>query len=169
MVPTVPERKLRLAVFGGGHWGPHLIRNFNDHPSSEVRTVVEPRAERRVALAARFPTTDFTSEATPVLSDPGIDAVVIATPTSTHFELVRAAVEAGKSVFVEKPITDSVAEARKLCELAGDHHLVLMVGHVFLFNPAVVEARRLIESGDLGDVYYVVDVPDQSRSCAYRC
>lgn len=154
MVQTVFEQKLRLAVLGGGYWGPHLIRNFSDHQFSQVKAAVEPRADRRSALASRFPTIDFISEAGQVLADPDIDAVVIATPTSTHFELVRAALEAGKSVFVEKPITDSVADARTLCALASDNSLVLMVGHVFLFNPAVVEARRLIATGDLGDVYY---------------
>lgn len=148
------QSQFAVAVVGGGHWGPHLIRNFQDHPQTWVKVVVEPREIRREALAQRFPAIEVTGDPGHVLSDPEIDAVVIATPTSTHFDLVRAGLEAGKHVFVEKPITDSVAEARKLCELADDSHLVLMVGHVFLFNPAIVEARRLIEAGELGDVYY---------------
>lgn len=150
----MPTKALRLAVLGGGHWGPHLIRNFSDHPESSVRVVVEPRAERRAALAQRFPGVALEPDARTALTDPEVDAVVIATPTSTHFELVLAALEAGKHVFVEKPLTDSTGDARKLCELADERRLVLMVGHVFLFNPAVREAKRLINAGELGDVYY---------------
>jgi predicted dehydrogenase len=154
MVQVVQNGKQGVAVFGGGHWGPHLIRNFSDHPQSQVVYVVEPRQERRAALAERFPHVQMTGEGERVFADEAVSAVVVATPTSTHFELVRAALEAGKHVFVEKPITDSVGDARKLCELAKTRELVLMVGHVFLFNPAVVEARRLIEAGELGEVYY---------------
>ncbi len=154
MASAKQEKQAVLAVLGGGQWGPHLIRNFNDHRFSRVKTVVEPRAERRSALAERFPGVDFLSDPTQVFSDQSIDAVVISTPTSSHFDLVRAALDAGKHVFVEKPITDSVTHARELCESADQSNLILMVGHVFLFNPAITAAKSLIDQGDLGELYY---------------
>lgn len=116
--------------------------------------MVEPREDRRRALKMRFPQVEIISDSASVLRDPEVDAVVIATPTSTHGELVRAALEAGKHVLVEKPLTDDSKSARALCELAEQSGLILMVGHVFLFNRAVVAAKALIDAGDLGEIYY---------------
>jgi predicted dehydrogenase len=145
---------LSLAVLGGGHWGPHLIRHFYDSAITTVKWVVEPRLERRQVLAARFPGVTFVAESPEVLADPAVEAVVIATPTETHYELVRLALVAGKHVLVEKPLTEDPKTARALCDLAAGKRLVLMVGHVFLFNPAVIEAKGLIDSGELGEIYY---------------
>ncbi|MGQ0849888.1 MAG: Gfo/Idh/MocA family protein [Actinomycetota bacterium] len=144
-----------VAVVGGGHWGPHLIRNFHDHTRSRLVAVAELRTDRREALAERFAGVRFAAEAEKVIDDPEVDAVVIATPTSTHFRLVRHALEAGKHVLVEKPLADRAADARELCELADSARLHLMVGHVFLFNPAVVYTKTVIERGELGDLYYL--------------
>jgi predicted dehydrogenase len=145
---------LNLAVLGGGHWGPHLIRNFHDSLETTVKWVIEPRAERRQSLRIRFPQIEIVGDADVAFSDPRVDGVVIATPTSTHAELVRAALESGKHVLVEKPLTDNAKTARALCEFAQQSELVLMVGHIFLFNPAVVAAKELIEAGELGEIYY---------------
>jgi predicted dehydrogenase len=144
-----------IAVVGGGHWGPHLIRNFHDHPQSEVRWIVETSEDRRRALKARFDSIAVVEDLQAPLADPQVDAVVIATPTSTHAELGKAVLQAGKHLLVEKPLADSASGARRLCELARERGLVLMVGHVFLFNPAVLEGKRLIANGDLGFIHYL--------------
>lgn len=147
-------RALGVAVLGGGHWGPHLIRNFHDNPRSRVVVVAEPRTDRRNALSERFRTIRFETNAVAAITDPEVDAVVIATPTSTHYLLARQALEQGKHVLVEKPLADSAKRARELCEMADQQDLRLMVGHVFLFNPAIQSAKDVIDEGGLGDIFY---------------
>jgi predicted dehydrogenase len=144
-----------IGVIGAGHWGPHLIRNFNDHLSSQVLWVAEMDQTRRKAISERFPTTAVTAEIDDVLEDDRVDALVVATPTSTHASIVRQALEAGKHVLVEKPITYGLRDAVELCQLAEELDRVLMVGHVFLFNPAFRAAKSYIDAGDLGDVKYL--------------
>ena len=144
-----------IGVIGAGHWGPHLIRNFNDNLSSHVLWVAETDDVRRKMIAERFPGISVTSEIDDLLADERVDAVVVATPTSTHAAIVTAALEAGKHVFVEKPIAHSLEDSLALCRLADEKQLVLMVGHVFLFNPAFRAAKTYIDQGDLGDVKYL--------------
>jgi predicted dehydrogenase len=144
-----------VAVVGAGHWGPHLIRNFNDHLSSHTLWVVDQEETRRKAIGERFPSVSLTSDIEDALADERVDAVVIATPTSTHGGLVRRALESNKHVLVEKPITNSLVEAAELCKLAEAADRVLMVGHVFLFNPAIRAAKDYIDNGDLGGLKYV--------------
>ncbi len=146
---------VRIAVVGAGHWGPHLIRNFSDHLSSEVRWVIETDQNRQKAIGERFPSVAVSGELNDALDDDSVDGVVIATPTSTHFPLGAASLEAGKHVLVEKPIASSLGEARRLCELADQRGLVLMVGHVFLFNPAFQAAKNYLDTGELGRVKYL--------------
>lgn len=145
----------RVAVFGAGHWGPNLINNFHGHRRSEVRWVVDRDPARLEEVRVRFPDVRTSQEAEPVLADREVDAVVIATPTSTHYALSRAALEAGKHVLVEKPVADSARDAEALCELAERMGLVLMVGHVFVYNPAAQQAKQYLTQGDLGRVYYI--------------
>lgn len=144
-----------IGVIGAGHWGPHLIRNFNDHLASQVLWVAEVDEMRRKTVAERFPTVAVTGELEDVLDDDRVDAVVVATPTSTHAAIVEQALNAGRHVLVEKPITNEVEAAKRLSRLAADKNLVLMVGHVFLFNPAFRAAKEYIHSGHLGDVKYL--------------
>lgn len=144
-----------VAVIGAGHWGPNLIRNFDSAASSRVVWVVDRDADRRAQVAERFPLARVGADAAEAFADPEVDAVVVATPTSTHYELVRAALDAGKHVLVEKPITTDPAEGEALCEMAEAAGLTLMVGHVFIYNPGVQQVRRLIDEGQLGDIYYV--------------
>jgi predicted dehydrogenase len=144
-----------IGVIGAGHWGPHLIRNFNDHLSSQVLWVSEMDERRRKAIAERFPAVSVTSELEDVLGDTRVDAVVVATPTSTHAPIVSQALEAGKHVLVEKPITHTLDEALRLCDLAESMDRVLMVGHVFLFNPAFRATKGYIDEGLLGDIKYL--------------
>jgi predicted dehydrogenase len=144
-----------VAVIGAGHWGPNLIRNFHNQRSSRVEWVVDQDEARREHVVARYPEIRVVGDAEAPLCDPAVEAVVVATPTTTHHRFVRAALQAGKNVFVEKPITDDPQAADELCRLAEASDLVLMVGHVFVFNAGIQRARQLILSGDLGRVYYV--------------
>lgn len=144
-----------IGVVGAGHWGPHLIRNFNDHLSSQVLWVAEMDERRRKGISERFPGTAVTGDVGDVLEDDRVDALVVATPTSTHASIVTSALEAGKHVLVEKPIAYGLKESVALCELADSRGLTLMVGHVFLFNPAFRAAKEYIDRGDLGAIKYL--------------
>ena len=144
-----------IGVVGAGHWGPHLIRNFSDHLSSQVLWVAELDERRRKGISERFPGTAVTADVGDIMEDSRVDALVIATPTSTHAGIVTAALEAGKHVLVEKPIAYSLEDSVAMCELADDRGLTLMVGHVFLFNPAFRAAKSYIDRGDLGEIKYV--------------
>jgi len=146
---------LGIAIIGAGHWGPNLIRNFHDNPISRVGWVVDQNRDRLQEVSARFPDARLGVDVHDVLTDPAVDAVVVATPTSTHYSLAKAALEAGKHVLVEKPITRDVAQAEELCRVAQTVSRVLMVGHVFLYNEGVRRVRQLIAGGDLGRVYYI--------------
>ncbi len=148
-------RTIGVAVIGAGHWGPNFIRNFENPPVSRVVAVVDQDAGRLAQVQKRFPHIALTQDVQHVWADPDVNAVVIATPTSTHYALVKAALQSGKHVLVEKPITTNVADAEELGTLAAASDRVLMVGHVFLYNAAVRRVRQYVESGDLGRVYYV--------------
>ena len=145
----------RLAVIGAGHWGPNLIRNFHDSERSEVAWVVDRDANRLAQVSSRFPSVRTSADTDDVMADEAVDAVVVATPTTTHHPIVRDALNASKHVLVEKPIADSTENALELCRIAEERELVLMVGHVFLFNGAVEQVKHYIEDGTVGTVYYV--------------
>ena len=143
-----------VAVIGAGHWGPNLIRSFHDNPRSEVRWVVDRDATRLEEVRARFARVRVSSEPAEAFRDGQVDAVVVSTPTVTHYEIVKAALASGKHVLVEKPIATEARHAEELWELALQAQRVLMVGHVFLYNVAVQEVKRYIEAGELGRIYY---------------
>ena len=146
---------IRVAVIGAGHWGPNLIRNFHNRDRSEVAWVVDPDARRIAEVRARFAEIATAPEAGPALGDPRVDAVVIATPASTHYRLAQAALERGKHVLVEKPIATEARQGEELCTLAARAGRVLMVGHVFLYNPGIQRVKQYLDQGHLGRVYYV--------------
>lgn len=146
---------IRLAVVGAGHWGPNLIRYFQDPPASEVLWVVDRDEARLRQVEQRYPTVAVSPEAGDAFGDDRVDAVVIATPTSTHYPLVKAALEAGKHVLVEKPITTSTAEGDDLCAIAESRGRVLMVGHVFVYNQGVRAVKQHLDEGTLGRIFYM--------------
>jgi predicted dehydrogenase len=146
---------VRVAVVGLGYWGPNLVRNFNELPCAEVVAVCDRDPERLELIRRRYPAVETFTDIDDVLADETIDAVALATPVSTHFPLGRAALVAGKHVFIEKPLAASTVECRELIRIAEDRGLVLMPGHTFLYSPPVVAVRSLIESGELGDLYFV--------------
>ncbi len=146
---------LRIGVIGAGHWGPNLIRNFQDDRDCQVVRVADTSQKRLTMVSERFPEVKVSTSAEEVVSASDVDAVVVTTPTKTHYDLAAKALENGKHALVEKPITASVADAEKLCEQAERRDLVLMVGHVFLFNAGVRRVKEYIEEGVVGDIYYV--------------
>ncbi len=145
---------IQVGVVGAGHWGPNLISNFQASERSRVSWVVDREEQRLAAIADRFPGVETSTDFADILVD-DVDAIVVATPTSTHYEIAKAAIEAGKHVLVEKPLTDSVETCTELCELARKANRVLMVGHVFVFNSASRRVKQCIEAGDLGRIYYI--------------
>jgi predicted dehydrogenase len=149
------DRPLRVAVVGLGYWGPNLVRNFHDIPESEVVWACDMSAEVLAKIGKRYPAVRLTTSVTDVLTDPDVDAVAIATPVSTHYLLAAAALDAGKHVFVEKPLAGSSEEAEDLIARADARDLVLMPGHTFLYSPPVNLVRDLIQSGELGEIYFI--------------
>jgi predicted dehydrogenase len=147
--------KYVLAQLGCGYWGPNLLRNFSALPNARVKYVVDASAERRMFVEKNFPQTRALETQQPVLDDPEIDAIVIATPAATHFELARAALQAGKHVFVEKPMATKASEVDELSRCAKERSLVVMVGHTFIYNSAVRYVKKLIDAGDLGEIRYI--------------
>src|SRR5438874_894304 len=140
---------IRLAVIGAGYWGPNHIRTFNNLPGSSVSTVVDLDAERLDRIKGMFPSTLCVSDYRQVLADPHINAIVIATPTSTHYAIAKEAILAGKHVLCEKPLCETAAHAEELVRLSGECHVALMVGHVFLFNPGILKLKETIDAGIL--------------------
>ncbi len=146
--------KLNVGVIGAGYWGPNLIRNFLLLPDATVAAVADAQLPRRQFIADRYPAITLYPDARELISDPQIDAVVIATPVSTHYPLAKAALEAGKHVMLEKPMCSSTAECDDLIRIAGARRLILMVDHTFLYAGAVRKICDLIKSGEIGEVLY---------------
>ena len=136
---------VRIGVIGCGHWGPNHVRNFAAHPDSDVVAIADVEAKRLAALQAVYPRLAVYQDYHALLSREDIDAVVVATPASTHHAVVTAALAAGKHVLCEKPLCPSVADGITLVQMAEERRLLLMVGHVFLFNPAVVKLKELAD------------------------
>lgn len=148
----------RVAVIGLGYWGPNLVRNFAAVLGPDLRMVCDLCPDRRSSITRNYPTVQAVADTQEVFNNPDIDAVAIATPVSTHFPLAKAALLAGKSVFVEKPLTRTSAEAEELIDIAKRNGLVLMVDHVFLHNNAVKKMRQMVVDGDLGTLQYIDSV-----------
>jgi len=146
---------IRVAVIGAGKWGPNLIRNFHNKQTSEVVWIIDRDAARLEEVHAYFPDVQIAKDPEQALRDPSVHAVVVATPTSTHYALTKEALERRKHALVEKPLTTEVKQGLGLLELAAKYRLTLMVGHVFLYNPAVRKVKEYLDAGHLGKVYYV--------------
>ncbi|MBN1476635.1 Gfo/Idh/MocA family oxidoreductase [Candidatus Sumerlaeota bacterium] len=149
------ENPLRIGVIGCGYWGPNLIRNFNALAEAEVAWVCDLNADRLSHIVGLYPHVVATENHRDIMGDASIEAVAIATPVPSHFALAKEALEAGKHVFVEKPMCETSAEAEELIALAKARGLTLFVGHTFIYSPAVQEIARIVRSGELGKIYYV--------------
>jgi predicted dehydrogenase len=146
---------VRTAVVGLGYWGPNLVRNLFEIAEADVVTVCDLDVDALAKVSRRYPGIATTSRFDDLLEDDELEAILIATPVSTHHPLAAAALAAGKHVFVEKPLAASSAEAASLLRLADERGLVLMPGHTFLYSPPVNAIRGMIERGDLGEIYFV--------------
>jgi UDP-2-acetamido-3-amino-2,3-dideoxy-glucuronate N-acetyltransferase len=142
-----------VAVIGFGYWGKNLIRNF--HEIGVLRLICDTDLGRESLAKGKYPDVAFCSDIDLVLHDDQVRAVAVATPAVTHFEVAKAALEAGKDVFVEKPLALDIKEGEELLSLAADRSRILMVGHILLYHPAVIQLRELVNSGALGCIRYV--------------
>lgn len=143
-----------IGVIGYGYWGPNLVRNFTNNDVAQVIAVSDLDPARLAAGKRLYPGLETTTEFRDLLKNPAIDAVAIATPVHTHYELALAALKAGKHVFVEKPLAETSEQVLHLIEEADRRKLTLMVDHTFLYTPAVQKIRQLVDEDALGDIYY---------------
>lgn len=146
-------KSYKVGIVGAGIWGKNLVRNF--YNLNYLDTVCDMDAENLAKIKSEYPEVNLTSDFSGMINNPLIDGIVIATPSHTHFSLVKLALEAGKHVYVEKPIATTSVQARELNELANSKDLVLMVGHLLLYHPAVNRLKMIVESGQLGEIKYV--------------
>ena len=145
---------IRIAMIGVGYWGPNLIRNFSELDDAQVVACSDLSEDRLKKIAKRYPGVKCTTNYQELLENSEIDAVVIATPVSTHYPIAKAALDRHKHVMIEKPLADSAEHALALVELARRVHCILMVDHTFIYTSAVRKIRELIDSSDLGEVLY---------------
>jgi predicted dehydrogenase len=154
-LPGAAGAPVRIAVVGLGYWGPSLVRNLQELQEAELVAVCDRRSDALDRVLRRYPAVEGTHRFEELLDDPAVEAIAIATPVSTHEPLATAALEAGKHVFVEKPLAASSAGASRLGRLADERGLVLMPGHTFVYSPPVNAIRALIAGGEVGDVYFI--------------
>jgi predicted dehydrogenase len=145
---------MNFGVIGYGYWGPNVVRNLAGLDNSRVVAIAELNPTAKLRAQKAYPGIRVTSDASELICSPEIDAVAVITPVWTHYELAKAALENGKHVFVEKPLTSTSAQGEKLIELAARKNLTLMVDHTFLFTGAVRKIRQMLEEGTLGKLYY---------------
>ena len=147
-------KPLGIAVVGCGYWGMNYVRIFNEMTDARVVAVCDQSSDRLKEVARRFPGLYLTTEVNDVISEPGVDAVVVCTEATTHYKVARDVLLGGKHVLVEKPLTTTSTDAEKLIDLAESHSAILMVGHTFVFNAGVQKVKEYVQKGD-GRVYYL--------------
>jgi predicted dehydrogenase len=148
------DDQINIAVIGAGYWGPNLIRNFGHIDGCRVAWACDQKPGRQQYVKERFPGIPVADNLNQVLSDQSVDAVVIATPVSTHREIAVAALKAGKHVWVEKPLAHSVTAAREILQESDRRRLILAIDHLFVYNPAITKAKQIIQKGELGQLCY---------------
>jgi predicted dehydrogenase len=149
------KKSITVGQIGCGYWGPNLLRNYSSLPACHVKYVVDSSPERREFVERNFPRSQPEGRFESVLEDPEVQALIIATPAGSHFELAKQSLEAGKHVFVEKPLATSVREVDELEAVAKRQNRIVMVGHTFVYNPAVRYVKKLIDAGELGELRYI--------------
>lgn len=146
---------VRIAIIGCGHWGPNYIRNFKDIPDSDVTWCCDTDAGRLENIRNRFPEINTTTQYLDIMENNDIDAVIVATPASTHYEIVKTFLSADKHVLVEKPMTTNIEHAENLVDITKKSNKILMVGHVFLYNAGIRKMKQYITNGNFGQIYYM--------------
>ncbi len=145
---------IKVGVIGFGYWGPNIARNFSQNPELELVGIAELSEKRRAVARNIYPNIPLYNDAKSLLRESRIDAVAIIASVSTHYKLAKEALESGKHVLIEKPMTSSVAEAEKLIVIAQKKNLILMVDHTFVYSPAVRKIKEKLDDKELGDLYY---------------
>ncbi|MBX3043964.1 MAG: Gfo/Idh/MocA family oxidoreductase [Candidatus Kapabacteria bacterium] len=145
---------LNVAVIGCGYWGNHIIRNFNNSSDWNLKYICDTDSKQLAKLSSSYQDAEAVGSPEVIFDDKNVDAVVIATPVSTHFELAKSSLISGKHTWVEKPLTSSSEEAQELLKLARENGKLLHVDHTFIYTPAVRKIKELISSGQLGDILY---------------
>jgi len=149
------SKEIKVGVVGCGYWGPNLVRNFRSLPGCRLNTMCDLSAERLEHLKGLYPEVKGEMDYDKMLNDGSVDAVAVATSVKTHFSIAKAALEAGKHTFIEKPMAASAAQCEELIEVAQQNGLLLMVGHTFLYSPAVKKIKEIVDRGDLGQIRYI--------------
>jgi predicted dehydrogenase len=150
-----PKKAIKVGVVGCGYWGPNLIRNLRQMPDCQLEVICDASEQRLQHMRRLHPGLGTANRFEELLHNAEIDAVVIATPVRFHYEMAKACLSAGKHVFIEKPMARTVAEAQELVALADQQGLVIMVGHTFLFSPAVRRMKQIVDAGNIGEVQYI--------------
>lgn len=145
---------INIGIIGYGYWGPNLVRNFAETPGARVSWVSDLDSAKLELVKRRFPAVGVTTNYRELLEDPNTDAIAIATPVHTHYEIALEALRAGKHVWLEKPMTETSVQARRLVEEAERQKRVLLVDHTFLYTGSVMKMSELIHSGEVGRIYY---------------
>lgn len=145
---------INIGVIGYGYWGPNLARNFHANPELELATICDASADRLEIASRLYPQTRLTSQVDDLFEDPGLDAIAISTPVSTHYPLAKKALLSDKHVWLEKPMTETTEQAEELIDLAVEKDRVLLVDHTFVYTGAVRKIKELVEGGQLGDLIY---------------
>ena len=148
-------KQIKVGVVGCGYWGPNLIRNFRALPDCSLKVMCDLKQDRLKHLRTLYPEVEASTDFNHMLNGCGLDAVVIATAVRFHYTMAKAALLAGKHTFIEKPMAASAKECEELVEIAQQKGLVLMIGHTFLYSPAVRKIKELVEWGDLGEIRYI--------------
>jgi predicted dehydrogenase len=149
------NKKLSVGVVGCGYWGPNLIRNFRALPDCRLKSICDVSEDRLHHLKSLYPEVEAETKYETLLGDASLDAIVIATSVKHHFPMAKASLLAGKHTFIEKPLASSLAQCEELVDLAQKKGLILMVGHTFLYSPAVRKIKEIVDNGDIGDIRYI--------------
>ena len=149
------KNQINVGVVGCGYWGPNLIRNFRSLPDCRLKMMCDISEKRLTHLKSLYPEVEGVTNYDHMLNGVGLDAVIIATSVRSHFAMARASLLAGKHTFIEKPMAASSGECQELIDIAKKQGAVLMVGHTFLYSPAVIKIKEIVQSGDLGEIRYI--------------
>lgn len=151
------SKRTSIAVFGAGRWGVHFVRNFLNSPQAELMAIVDPNPERLATLQQQYQLgnqVELTADWESVIARPGLDAVVIVTPASMHYPIIEKALQLGRHVLAEKPLTLDPEECDRLCQLAQQQQRQLFIDHTYLFHPAVQTGQQFLQTQGVGEIRY---------------